>query len=397
MALSPDGRTVLSGEINGQVILWDAETGQEIYLLNGHRETITGVAFAQDNRTALSSSEDGNIIVWNLNTGDEVRHFDGIDGIISGIQVSADGQTVLACGAGEQIMLWDFVSGKLVRTLTSSYGCNRAMFTPDSHGVLTNGIALWDLDSGDVVRRYPQGTGIVLSPDGQTFFALTGNLHSPFIYQYRIDARDQLVAWTLANRYVRELTCNERTLYQLDPECEGDGIFPTRTPYPTAVPTATPAEAPVDDLADADTTLATVTPTITPHPVLAAVPGEQQGEIRVGDHQVWLYTGQAGESLTVRVNAVPEAGELDSRVVITAPDGRDLNVFNRGGGSFYDPAQSDDIEPGVITDSLVENLVLPVDGIYQIIVSGSGYRSGGAYTLMIESRPPEVATPVPGP
>jgi hypothetical protein len=44
------------------------------------------------------------------------------------------------------------------------------------------------------------------------------------------------------------------------------------------------------------------------------------------------------------------------------------------------------------TTSLIEGLVLPVDGTYQIIVSGSDYRTGGGYTLIIESNSPASVT-----
>ena len=57
--------------------------------------------------------------------------------------------------------------------------------------------------------------------------------------------------------------------------------------------------------------------------------------------------------------------------------------------------QSGDIEPGINTDSLVEGLALSKNGTYQIEVSGALYRTGGAYTLIIESTPPEAVTPTP--
>jgi hypothetical protein len=146
---------------------------------------------------------------------------------------------------------------------------------------------------------------------------------------------------------------------------------------------------------------------VTPRPELIAHLGENRGDVPVGGDQVWQYEGQAGETLTIRANAdLPvngadpttlAAGMLDTLVIVTAPDGRDLNVYNSGGGMVYHPAQSDDIDAGVNTDSLVDGLVLPVSGTYQIVVNGSGYRTGGAYTLIIDSQPPGAVTPTPAP
>jgi hypothetical protein len=218
------------------------------------------------------------------------------------------------------------------------------------------------------------------------------------VFQYRIDSPDQLITWTLDHRVVPEPDCDERTLYQLEPACDAAGVFPTRTPYPTAYPTATIAAVPAGDLV----TPSTATPSVTPRPILIAHLGENRGEVPVGGDQVWQYKGQAGETLTIRANADlpvnganPSAGMLDTLVIVTDPDDRDLNVYNSGGGMVYHPAQSNDIQAGVNTDSLVDELVLPVSGTYQIIVSGSGYRTGGAYTLTLESRMPDVITPMP--
>ena len=128
--------------------------------------------------------------------------------------------------------------------------------------------------------------------------------------------------------------------------------------------------------------------------------GKQRGQVTSGDSQLWSYAGKAGETLTIRVNAdlpcnqdIP-AGCLDTWFTVFDPDGAVITLLD-----YYsmDPGPSDNIEFGVNTDSLVEDLVLPVDGIYWIEVSGSGYQTGGAYTLTIESTPPEVIAPTSGP
>ena len=218
--------------------------------------------------------------------------------------------------------------------------------------------------------------------------------------QLRLDSTDVLLAWTLDNRYVRELNCTERALYSLEPGCDAEGIYPTATPFeyvaqppPTITPLPrTPSPGPT----------ATITPTVQPRPILTAQVGEQRGEVAIGDVQIWSYEGQAGEQLTIRVEADSPAnwatrggdepaspGALDTMVILTAPDGSDLNVYDQLTMLALDPPQSQDIEDGVNTDSLLEGFELPVDGTYTIEVSGYLYQTGGAYTLSIESQPPE--------
>ena len=56
VAISPDGRRVLSGSCDQTVRLWDRITGREIALLVGHRNWVLSVAFTPDGAT-LSAAE----------------------------------------------------------------------------------------------------------------------------------------------------------------------------------------------------------------------------------------------------------------------------------------------------------------------------------------------------
>jgi len=398
IAVSPDGHSALSGDVSGQIFLWDRATGQEIRRMEGHSASVSDLRFGPTGQTALSASQDGTVREWDLATGGRVREFAGTGSPITSLDLSPDRRTVVIYDASGRISLWDYASGQPLRSLVSALPGGEVRFTPDGRSLITNQGELWDLAEGEVVRRYPSGDDLVIGPDGHSFF-LTVWQPVPAAVQWRIDALDQLLTWTLSHRAVRELTCEERRSYQLGSLCDAAGGFSTRTPYPAAPPTTEPSDIPAITAPTAAANL-TPTPSMTPRPRLVALPGENHGEVAIGDYQVWQYEGHAGELLTIRVSAdnpanwaghagapaAARADVLDTLVIVTAPDGRDLNVYNSGGGMVYAPAQSDDIEAGVVTDSLVDSLALPADGVYQILVSGSGYRTGGGYTMVIESR-----------
>jgi WD40 repeat protein len=66
VAVSPNGRLVVSGGQDKTVRVWDLATGALLRTFTGHAETVTSVAIAPDSRTALSGSQDGTLKLWNL-------------------------------------------------------------------------------------------------------------------------------------------------------------------------------------------------------------------------------------------------------------------------------------------------------------------------------------------
>ena len=66
VAISPDGRSVLSGSDDMRLKLWDVATGKEIHSFTGHADSVGSVVFSPDGRSALSGSHDMSLKLWNL-------------------------------------------------------------------------------------------------------------------------------------------------------------------------------------------------------------------------------------------------------------------------------------------------------------------------------------------
>jgi WD40 repeat protein/DNA-binding SARP family transcriptional activator len=65
-AFSPDGRTLATGDGQGNVIVWDVGEGRAIETLEGHIDAITGVAFGPDGRTLYTTSADSTARIWDV-------------------------------------------------------------------------------------------------------------------------------------------------------------------------------------------------------------------------------------------------------------------------------------------------------------------------------------------
>jgi hypothetical protein len=104
VALSADGRRVVSGSGDNTLKLWDLESGAELMTLAGHTSFVAAVALSADGRRALSGSYDTTLKVWDVDAGEPVAAFFG-EGRITSVQLAADRKTVVAGDASGAVHL----------------------------------------------------------------------------------------------------------------------------------------------------------------------------------------------------------------------------------------------------------------------------------------------------
>jgi len=176
VAVTPDGRHVVSGSWDNTVRLWDLATGQEVRRFTGHRTWVKSVAVTPDGRHVVSGSEDKTVRLWDLATGQEVRRFTGHDGVVRSVAVTPDGRHVVSGSSDNTVRLWDLATGQEVRRFTGHQSSvNSVAVTPDGRHVVSgswdNTVRLWDLATGQEVRRFTGHrtwvNSVAVTPDGR--------------------------------------------------------------------------------------------------------------------------------------------------------------------------------------------------------------------------------------
>ncbi len=158
VAFSPDGSTVLTGDSDGTVRLWDAGSGGEIGCLEGHGGLVRSVAFSPDGSTVLTGGDDGMARLWDVDLGAEIDRLEGHRGSVMSVAFSPDGSTVLTGGSDRTARLWDASRGAEIGRL-EGHGdwVSSVAFSPDSRTLLTGGgdgtARLWDADSSTEILR----------------------------------------------------------------------------------------------------------------------------------------------------------------------------------------------------------------------------------------------------
>jgi len=121
IALSPDGKKVVSGSVDGGVRLWDTNTCNIITKWTGHTDGVVYVCWSQDGRRVLSGSSDRTARQWDVESGDTI-----LEPIVTKYEVWAvvysPDVTLIATGGHEpfsgqpqcSVQIWDAKTDELV-------------------------------------------------------------------------------------------------------------------------------------------------------------------------------------------------------------------------------------------------------------------------------------------
>src|SRR5438067_9821310 len=72
LAVTPDGRRLVSGSGDLTVRVWDFDSGKLLLTLDGHSGNIWALAVTPDGRRLVSGSADRAVLVWDLDSGDQL-------------------------------------------------------------------------------------------------------------------------------------------------------------------------------------------------------------------------------------------------------------------------------------------------------------------------------------
>ncbi len=193
VAFSADGKRIISGSMDKTAKVWDADTGQEIFTLKGHTNGVVSVAFSVDGKRIVSGSGDKTVKVWDAAKGQEVLTLKGHLQSVLSVAFSVDGKRIVS-GSGEQsepgvVKIWDADKSQEVFTLKghASY-VTSVVFSAEGKLLVSGGggldeqgkplpgeVKLWDMDKGQEVftlKGITKGvTDVGFSPDGKRLIA----------------------------------------------------------------------------------------------------------------------------------------------------------------------------------------------------------------------------------
>ena len=170
VAFSPNGKYIVSANVDKTLRLWDAYSGQPIGVMHGHEGSVLSVAFSPNGDRIASGSWDKTVRLWDTKTGQSIgAPMHGHRREVMSVAFSPDSTRIVSGSWDTTLRLWDVLSGKPIggpmegheREVTS------VAFSHDGTRIISGSgdatLRLWD-----AITRQPIGGPMVGHEDGVT-------------------------------------------------------------------------------------------------------------------------------------------------------------------------------------------------------------------------------------
>lgn len=193
VAVSKDGRWIAAGTVQGDVLVWDAETHAQVFATHLPKDlppshATMGVDFSPDSTRLVTASAKGTARVWDTATHKLIRTLDHDHEWLGGAKYAPQGNRI-ATATQKSLRIWDSNNGLLL-----------AYVPVDVHPWYNTGILWYDnhlfVISNNKIKEVDASTGATVSdwpiPEGNALSCISLPQHGKFI---AYSARDTITFW----------------------------------------------------------------------------------------------------------------------------------------------------------------------------------------------------------
>lgn len=168
------GDQVLVGATSAGLYFYDANTLIPKYFLDT-QGWLSSFAVSRDEGWIITGDMKGNVAIWDLYTGGKILSIAGDSSEITALDISPD-KSLIAFTSQTAIKVWDVAQGKLLfETRKNGMRINKLYFLPDGSAFVTGGddfqINVWDAKTGKLIRKMTASQKIndlSITKDGRT-------------------------------------------------------------------------------------------------------------------------------------------------------------------------------------------------------------------------------------
>jgi WD40 repeat protein/serine/threonine protein kinase len=182
--VSDDGRLVVtSSSTPGEALLWDADSGQRVARLTGHKSEVTAAAFASGSQSLATGDNNGHIRLWRHDAASNqwllAHELNGHSRSITALAFVDSGRRLVSASGDNTVGQWDVAAGDEIdgSVLRHPEWIVDMAATPDGRLAVTccddGKLRVWSLDDAKLLRTLETTgdagtfTSVDISADGQ--------------------------------------------------------------------------------------------------------------------------------------------------------------------------------------------------------------------------------------
>jgi WD40 repeat protein len=165
------GDSVFTALLNGGLHAYRLADGRSANAGGVPAGPTNAIAYSADGSLAAGALGTYRIQLWDAQSGEALQSLRGHRGqMASALAFSPDGGLLASGSSGGEVILWSVADGTESAVLEAAGAVNALQFTPDGRRLLVSSLGLleiWNVEDG-TLQGERSGTGAVLSPDGST-------------------------------------------------------------------------------------------------------------------------------------------------------------------------------------------------------------------------------------
>jgi cytochrome c len=172
LAISPDGRTAISGSFDSTAIRWSLARNAAEQVFRFHVSAVNAVALLGNGRTATAGA-DGRIAIWTSGNAGPDTVLEGHTAPIAALALSPDGATLASASWDRTVRLWPLAGGTARVLEGHSQNVNGVAFAPDGGTLVSVGydqsVRIWSLagEAPTVVALPSPLNAVAIGRDGE--------------------------------------------------------------------------------------------------------------------------------------------------------------------------------------------------------------------------------------
>lgn len=154
--VSPDGRFIALGLLNGGIQIWDAASQEMRRTIDGHSERVNSLSFSPDSEKIASGGDDNLVYEWHAMSGELLHEYEGHNGFITAVEYSNNGQRIASGSDDTTVKIWNVGEVSEAMTLTAHSSSVLSVVHGLDDDALVSASAdgrviTWELSTGDPI------------------------------------------------------------------------------------------------------------------------------------------------------------------------------------------------------------------------------------------------------